>query len=66
MVLQKPEEDSMKRRERQVSTVKCDRSAKVGKDKELSNYDVAEISDTGKRNLNGIVGVGTTGENKQK
>lgn len=32
----------------------------------MSDYDVAEISDTGKRNLNGIVGVGTTGENKQK
>lgn len=32
----------------------------------MSNYDVAEISDTGKRSLYGIVGVGTTGENKQK
>lgn len=32
----------------------------------MSDYDVAEISDTGKCNLNGIVGVGTTVEDKQK
>ena len=32
----------------------------------MSGYDSAEFSDTGKSSLNGIVGVGTTGENMQR
>lgn len=32
----------------------------------MSDYDVAEVSNTGKSSLSGIVGVGTTGENKQQ
>lgn len=32
----------------------------------MFDYDVAEISDTGKHSLNRIVGVGTTRENKQQ
>lgn len=39
------------------------RSSKIGKD---CDYDVAEISDMVKNNLNGIVGAGTTGENKHQ
>lgn len=66
MALWKQKEDNVKMRDRSVLSNVTERSSKIEKDQEVSGYDSDEFSDTGKSSLNGIVGVGTTGENMQR
>lgn len=53
-------------RDRLVLLNVIERLSKIEKDQEVFGYDSVEFSDIGKSSFNGIVGVGTIGENMQR